>query len=546
MFLCLLIALFVMPASLWAAENETVDLDMVTQIRQEGFRHSQAMLLLSELTDRLGARVTGSPSLKKANEWSRDKLTEWGLTNPHLESWPFGRGWESEFTSVRMVAPDTAMLWALPRAWTPGTNGTVRGKVVRVSISGKQDLEKYKGKLAGTIIVMGSLRQLKPETEPPSMRITDAQLTQVTEYAIPRDSSAAGASAGSTGPGNSNGGSGLSQALMAQFFVDEKVLAVVEPSMYDEGLVTVSGTKAYRAGETVGVPVLNMAIEHYGRISRLLDRNVSVELEMNVQNRFVDDDTMAYNTIAEIPGTDKKDEIVMLGGHIDSWHGGTGATDNAAGVAACMEAVRILKALGVKPRRTIRIGLWSGEEQGLLGSRAYVAQHFAARPEPSDPKEKQMPVYLRRSGALQFKPEYKKLAAYFNIDNGGGKFRGIFAQDNAAVRPIFQAWIEPFHDLGVRTVTMRTTGGTDHLSFDGVGLPGFQFLQDPLDYMAHTHHSNMDVYERVVREDLMQQAVVMAWFVYNAAMREQPLPRKPMPVEEKPSSTQKVAQKAAR
>jgi hypothetical protein len=510
---------------LWAASPETLDLEMLTRIRQEGFRRSQVMQTLSEITDRIGSRVTGSPQMKEANNWAKDKLNEWGLVNAHLESYgPFGRGWQEEFTSVRMVAPEIAMLRAIPRAWTPGTNGVIRGKVVKIKVEKKEDLEQYKGKVASMIVLAADMREVKPATDPLSTRLTDQRLDEIGQYQIPPERGG-----GRYSPEEARKRMEMAKA-MNQFFLDEKALAVIEPSQYDQGLVTVSGTQAYKAGEVTGVPTLNMAIEHYGRISRLLDRKVPVELELNVQTRFFDDDPMAYNTLAEIPGSDKKDEVVILGAHLDSWHGGTGATDNGAGVAACMEAVRILKALDLKPRRTIRIALWSGEEQGLLGSRGYVKQHFAARPDPTDPKEKELPEYMRRpTGPLQFKPEYNKMAAYFNIDNGTGKLRGVYAQENTAVRPIFETWIEPLKDLGVNTVTMRNTGGTDHHSFDAVGLPGFQFIQDPIEYFTRTHHSDMDVYERIQREDMMQQAVVMAWFVYNAATREQMLPRAPLP-----------------
>jgi Zn-dependent M28 family amino/carboxypeptidase len=252
---------------------------------------------------------------------------------------------------------------------------------------------------------------------------------------------------------------------------------------------------------------------------------------VEVKTKFYDDDPMAYNTVAEIPGTDKKDEIVMLGGHMDSWHTGTGATDNGCGVAVAMEAVRILEALHVKPRRTIRIALWSGEEEGLLGSRAYVAQHIGERQRPKDlpPAEADLPSFLRRdNGPIVTKPEWNKVSAYFNLDNGSGKVRGIYTQENGAVRPIFETWLEPFHDLGATVVTMKTTGGTDHLSFDAVGVPGFQFIQDPLEYETRTHHSNMDVFERAQKDDLMEASVIMAAFVYNAAMRDQMMPRKPL------------------
>jgi Zn-dependent M28 family amino/carboxypeptidase len=278
-----------------------------------------------------------------------------------------------------------------------------------------------------------------------------------------------------------------------------------------------------------------LTTEHYGRIARILAKGVPVRIEINIVARYHDDDAMAYNTVAEIPGTDKKDELVMLGGHLDSWHGGTGATDNGAGVAVAMEAVRILRTLGVQPRRTIRIGLWSGEEQGLLGSRAYVRQHFAERqPSPQQQQQLQqqrdemsrMMVGMNPMGPLVTKPDHEKFSAYFNLDNGTGKIRGIYLQGNDAVRPIFRAWLAPFHDLGAATLTLQNTGGTDHLAYDGVGLPGFQFIQDPIEYDTRTHHSNMDTYERIQADDMKQAAVIMAAFVYNAAMRDEKLPRK--------------------
>ncbi len=522
-FLILTLVVALIPASALAATNESVDLDAIGQIRSEGYHNSQAMQLLSELTDRIGPRLTGSPNLKLANEWTRGKLAEWGFANAHLEGYDFGRGWTNEFTSVRMMTPDTAMLMALPRAWSPGTNGAVRGKAVKVSIKSAADFERYRGKLAGMIVLSGDPKEVKSHTDPEATRYTDEKLGEISQFSI----------ASRYGPTMGRDEMLKSFQLrrdISKFYFDEKVLAVIEPSNYDLGLVTMSGLE-YRKDANNPYPVLNMVVEHYGRISRLLERDVPVELELNVQNKFFDDDNKAYNTIAELPGTDKKlaDEVIMIGGHLDSWHGGTGATDNATGVVAAMEALRILKTLDLKPRRTIRIALWSGEEQGLLGSRAYVSEHLASRPEPN-PRDKDLPFSLRQSsGPLTFKPEYKKVVAYFNLDNGGGKLRGIYTQENSAVAPIFASWIEPLKDLGCATITQRNTGSTDHVSFDAVGVPGFQFIQDPLDYMSRTHHSSMDVYERVQREDLIQQAVVLASFAYDAAMREQPLPRKALP-----------------
>jgi len=519
-----------------AAGPEPVDLEMVTQIRQEGFRNSQVMNILGTLTDRMGARVTGSPSLKKANEWSRDKLTEYGLANAHLEAWgPFGRGWAEESTSVRMIAPDVSTLFALPRAWTPSTNGTVRGKVVRFKADRPEDLEKYRGKLAGMILLVGESRDVKEQTQAASVRLTNERLTEIAQYGIPN----ANAGRGGMDPQEYLKSQAFRRTLN-KFLEEEKALAIIEPSRFDGGAVTMAGGGSNRNGEPVGVPALNMAVEHWGRIYRLVEQQVPVELELNVKSSFYDNDEMAYNTIADIPGTDKKDEYVILGAHIDSWHGGTGATDNAAGVAVVMEAARILKALGVKPRRTIRVALWSGEEQGLLGSRAYVDKHIATFPEPTDPKERELPSWLRRpAGPPEQKADYKKVSAYFNLDNGTGKIRGIYCQENAAACPIFGTWLEPLKDLGATTVTLRNTGGTDHQPFDRVGVPGFQFIQDPVEYFTRTHHTNMDVYERVQRDDLMQAAVVMASFAYHAAMREQMIPRKPLPrVEQRQATTQ--------
>jgi hypothetical protein len=504
--------------------TENIDYDMVTRIREEGFRDSKVMDILEELTDRIGPRVTGSPNMKKANEWAREKLTQFGISNAHLESYgPFGRGWAEELTWVRMTSPDVATLVALPRAWTPSTPGPVKGEVVRVKIDKIEDLEQYRGKLAGKILLMGEPPDLKMHTDADGTRLSEQKLDEISEYGIPSDRI----------PGGFNREAMMKRMQLnnslIEFFQDEKVAAVIEPSHYDGGMVTMYGGQ-HEKGKPVGVPTVNMAAEHWGRIYRLLEHNVPVEVELNVQTKFYDDDDKAYNTVAEIPGTDKKDEIVMIGGHLDSWHGGTGATDNGTGAAAAIEAMRILKALDVKPRRTIRIGLWSGEEQGLLGSRAYVSDHLAAFPEPTDPKEKEVPSFMRRrSGPLQFKPDYNKVSAYFNLDNGSGKLRGIYCQENAGACALFEQWIAPFKDLGLTMVTMRNTSGTDHLSFDAVAVPGFQFVQDPLEYFSRTHHTNMDVYERVQREDVMQQAVVLAWFAYEAAMRDQMIPRKSLP-----------------
>jgi len=519
---CSLVVVLSFVPALWAQEK--VDLETMSRIRYEGFHNSKVMDYASGLMDSIGERLTGSPNMKRANEWTRDQFTAMGLSNAHLEAWgPFGRGWTSQYVNARMTSPDIAPLIVYAKAWTPGTNGVVTGKCVRVTLEDKKDFDKYRGKLAGMIVLAGPDADLKPITEAPFKRLSDDDLAKIGEYQIPSER-----------PMFRMAEFARRRQLMKelnQFYADEKVLAVIDHSRDSAGggTVFVQSGGSYKPGETTTVPQLTMASEHWSRIARLLQQKKDVTLELNVANTFYDDDPMQYDTLAEIPGTDKKDEIVMLGAHLDSWHAGTGATDNGAGTIVMMEAVRILKTIGVKPRRTIRIGLWSGEEEGLLGSQYYVQQHFGSRPPLDDPDMKGMPTLLRRqAGEVSVKPEQAKVSAYFNVDNGTGKIRGVYLQENQAVAPIFEAWMKPFKDLGMTTLTMRNTGGTDHQSFDAVGIPGFQFIQDPIEYDTRTHHSNMDVYDRLQPEDLKQIAVIVAGFVYDAAMRDPMLPRKPI------------------
>ena len=519
---CLLVAIVSSVPALWSQEK--VDLETTSRIRYEGFHNSKVMELASGLMDSIGERLTGSPNMKRANEWTRDQLTAMGLSNAHLEPWgPFGRGWANQYVNARMTSPDVVPLLVYSKAWTPGTNGVVTGKCIRVNIEKKEDFDKYKGKLAGMIVIFGPDAEVTPITDAPYKRYTDDDLAKTGEYQIP----------GERPPFRMSEIARRRQFVkdLNQFLADEKVLAVIDHSRGTAGggTVFVQSGGSYKPGETTTIPQLTMAAEHWSRIARLLQQKKEVTLELNVANTFYDDDPMQYDTIAEIPGTDKKDEVVMLGAHLDSWHAGTGATDNGAGTIVMMEAVRILKALDIKPRRTIRIGLWSGEEEGLLGSQGYVEQHFGSRPPLDDPNMKGMPTLLRRdAGPVTVKPEQAKVSGYFNVDNGTGKIRGVYLQENEAVAPIFEAWMRPFKDLGMTTLTMRNTGGTDHQSFDAVGIPGFQFIQDPIEYETRTHHSNMDVYDRLQPEDLKQISVIVASFVYDAAMRDQMLPRKPI------------------
>jgi carboxypeptidase Q len=514
-----------------------VDLDMVTKIRTEGFTDSKVMETASDLMDRIGPRLTGSPQMKAANEWTKDQLSQWGLSNAHLEAWgPFGRGWWYQKSSVRMTAPDHAQLTALPKAWTPGTNGVVKARVARLNPKTKDDLPSFKGRFAGKIVLYGEPAKMEPHVKPDIERFDEKKLAEEFQYEMPG------------GPPRYNREEARKRAELRRaadkFLEEEKALAVIEAGRGDLGVFNVQGGGEWRVSKPKpSLPSLAMEPEHFGRIARLLDANTDVELELDVEARFVDEDQMQWNTIAELPGTDKKDEVVMLGAHLDSWHGGTGATDNGAGTVAVMEAMRILKAVGAKPRRTIRVALWSGEEQGVYGSRAYVDQHFASRP-PLTKEEADRPWYLQKEKwPITVKPEFAKLAAYFNLDNGSGKIRGIYCEDNAGVVPIFEAWLAPFRDLGATTVTLNRTGGTDHESFDKVGLPGFQFVQDELDYSSRTHHTNMDLYERLQKNDLMQASVILAAFAYNAAMRDAVLPRKPMPKEPPAEKIEKKEEK---
>jgi carboxypeptidase Q len=522
--------------------TESLDMSMYQRIRDEGLNHSHVMEFASALMDGIGPRLTGSPNAKKANEWTRDTLTKIGLENAHLEDWgEFGLGWQQINTWARMVAPDTAVLILQSTPWSPATPGPVTGDVVFVNIQTDKDFDQYKGKLGGKVVLYGPMREVPPVDKALFERYTDQQLQELAEFPV------------------NGGGGGLPpdmQARMraymermrmidkiAQFFADEKVAAVIEPSrngknsggsggtFFDDNGATL-GRTPYLAEKRVKIPVAVAAIESYGRLYRLVEAHVPVSVEINIDTKFTGEHEHAYDTVAEIPGTDPKlkDQVVMVGGHLDSWIAGTGATDNGAGTVVAMEAVRILEALGVKPRRTIRIALWTGEEQGLFGSRGYCRQHFGSAALSTAPDQVALPEFMRRAtGPLEVKPEQKLISAYFNVDNGSGKIRGIYAQGNAAVAPIFTQWMAPLKDLGVTTLTMRNTGGTDHLSFDAVGIPGFQFIQDDLDYESRTHHSNQDVVERLQPADLKQIATVEAIFLYNAAQRDQMIPRKPLP-----------------
>lgn len=502
---CLTLLLMGRPG-LSAQSGEPVDLDAIQRIKAEGFERTQVMDTGWWLTDMYGPRLTNSPQMRNAADWAVRKMTEWGLANVKQEPWgsEFGRGWSNERTVLHVVKPEPWPVIAYARAWTPGTNGPITAEAVL--LAPLTNLERFKGQLKGKIVLLQAPRDVSLLWNAPATRLTPQQLDQMQEQPMPR-------AGGGGGPQNQGGPGQMTTAQRNAFLLAEGVVAVLEPGagMGDSGSVLVSSGGSRNLKDPPAPSQLAVATEHYNRIARLLEHKVPVTLDIDVRSTFHDKDLGMFNIVGEIPGTDKADEVVMLGAHFDSWHGGTGATDNASGSAVMMEAMRILKQSGVKLRRTVRIGLWTGEEQGLIGSRMYVKNHFA------DPE------------TMQLKPEHATLAAYFNMDNGTGAYRGVYLQGNEAVRPIFQQWITSFNNLGMTHLTIRNTGGTDHLSYNAVGLSGFQFIQDDMQYGTRTHHTNLDVYDQIVAADMMKNAVITAAFVYHAANRDLMLPRKALP-----------------
>ncbi|MCM3903615.1 MAG: M20/M25/M40 family metallo-hydrolase [Pyrinomonadaceae bacterium] len=516
--------------------------DPIERIKDEGMNRSQVMQTLSYLTDVIGPRLTNSPGMKRANEWTRDQMIKWGLQNAHLEAWgPFGRGWTLKRFPAQVVEPQAIPLIAYPKAWSPGTNGPLTAEVIYFDAKDEADMQRFKGKLKGAIVLSAPVREVKAHFDAPGTRINEKDLLALADAPEPR--------AGTSRRFQMTPEMRAAFTLAAQknlFLQAEGAAMVIDPSRQgDGGTIFVQSASVpqpvpaepfgpnsrsippYDKNAPKFAPQVVLAVEHYNRIVRLIQAGEKVTMTVDLGVEWQDTDPMGYNTVAEIPGSDLKDEIVMLGGHMDSWHSGTGATDNGAGVAVAMEVVRILQALNLKPRRTIRVGLWSGEEQGLLGSRAYVAEHFGRFETPAagalGPSASPAPA-----PKLLTKPEYEKFSGYFNLDNGTGKIRGVYLQGNEGVRTLFREWLTPFRDMGAATLTISNTGGTDHLSFDAIGLPGFQFIQDEIEYDTRTHHSNQDVFDRIQADDMKQAATIIAAFVYKTATRDEKLPRKPM------------------
>ncbi|MFT6828335.1 MAG: carboxypeptidase Q [Roseivirga sp.] len=484
------------------AQNTKVDYESIYKIKDEGFNNSQVMDIAWNLTDRIGPRLTGSEGLKKAYDWTSSKYKEWGLTNVKVDAWgEFGQGWEVDKAYVAMTVPYYQAMIGIPKAWTPGTNGAISAEVVYVDFNTEADLAKLKGQLKGKIVVMPTATAAENQYSADASRLTEDQLTGMEEMSI------------------RGGGSNNNASRISEFRRLSNLRRAAYSMLKEEGVALVLATNRGGQGtfftsngarnDESALPEIEMAPEHYNRLVRLLQKGEKVMVEADTKTRFLTADTKGYNVLGEIQGSDPvlKDEVVMIGAHLDSWFAGTGATDNAAGSAVMMEVMRILKTSGVKLKRTVRIGLWSGEEQGIFGSRNYVQNVFMNNKKPNKAHE--------------------KFSAYYNMDNGTGAIRGIYLQGNEATKSLFEEWFKPFHEIGAHTITTRNTGGTDHLAFDGIGLPGFQFIQDPIAYNTRTHHSNMDVYEALEEVDLKKNAVIIAAMVLQTANMDGKMPRKP-------------------
>lgn len=489
--------------------QEKVNLDMMEKIKDEERNHSQVTMIAHNITDVCGARLTNSPGYKRAVQWITQTFKEWGLQNAGPEAWgEFGKGWSTEASYLAMKVPYYQPLIAYPVAWTKGTEKSVTAQVILLDKLDSANIDKIGSGLKGKIVMTkASEKNLRSAFTAYATRYPDSTLNKTPDmYMFSRAALEAYLPV-------------IRSAYRTRVYLQSKgALALLsEKSASRDGTIFVDGMPGYAKNYQATLPEMVLVTEDYLRLERLIEDNKNVQLEVNVKNKFYSDDLTGYNVVGEIPGADPnlKSQVVMLGGHLDSWHSGTGATDDGAGCIVMMEAMRILKQLNVQPRRTIRIALWGGEEEGLLGSFGYVKKHFG------DPKD------------MNLKPEQKNISAYFNLDNGSGKIRGIFLQNNDKVADIFKSWLEPFADVGATGVTQSNTGSTDHLSFDAVGIPGFQFIQDPLEYLTRTHHSNMDVYDHLSIDDLKQAAVIVAAFVYNTAMRDEMIPRKPLPKPER-------------
>ncbi|HEX9931810.1 MAG TPA: M20/M25/M40 family metallo-hydrolase [Allosphingosinicella sp.] len=510
-----------------AAAAQQVDRGTINRILDEAMNRSEVMETAHHLTDRIGGRLTNSPQMRQAERWTQQRFRDWGLANVRAEGFEFGRGWSIASHMSRMTAPRPLVLRSIPVAWTPPTNGTISAGILVAPMTEVEDFARFRGQLRGKIVLISRPTAGSEPTEPAFRRLTDDDLRQRNTYQQPNYSPQQVERT-------------LSRADFAErldaFLAEEGALAWVRQSYRDGGLVHGAGY-SYRAGRTPRLPGVEMAAEDYRRLARLALTEASPTLEIASDVRFHDEDVNAYNILADIPGTDPSAGYVMAGAHLDSWVAADGAVDNAAGSAVVMEAARILRRLGLRPRRTIRFALWSGEEQGILGSLAYVERHLATRPPETNPARQRLRPgqTWRHRWPITPRPGHRDLVAYFNLDNGSGRIRGIHAEGNVAAVPIFQEWLAPFASMGATSVSIQPTTGTDHVHLQSVGIPGYQFIQDPLDYGSRLHHTSIDTYDHLRAEDLRQAAVIMASFLWNAANRDEPLPRMPLPTEPRPS-----------
>lgn len=514
-------ALALTAPALTQSHAQSVDRTVVARLLDEGTNHSEVMVTAEYLADLIGPRLTNSPAMRKAEDWTQARFRDWGLSNVHKEGFDFGRGWSIERSSVRMITPRPILLTAIPIAWTPGTNGPVTADVIVAPIAKERDFDKWKGKLAGKIVMVTRPTDGSEPGAAPFRRLSGEDLGKLDNYQQPKYDPEA----------TDRRLKRLDFAKkMDAFLKSEGAVAYATQARADGKLVHGEGY-LFGVGETPTVPGIEIAAEDYRRLARLAKAGIAPKVEIDTRVAYDDSDPKAYNIIAEIPGTDPKAGYVMAGAHLDTWVAGDGAADNGAGVAMIMEAARILKTTGVRPKRTIRFALWSGEEQGILGSLAYVEQHLASRGSPGDPPATGLARYYGWSNRwpITTKPGYSELAAYFNLDNGTGKIRGIYAENNPGVVPIFREWLSPFSGMGATTVAIQKTGGTDHVFLQAVGLQGFQFIQDPLDYFTRTHHTNLDTFDHLKGDDMRQASVIIASFLLNAANADKALPKPPLP-----------------
>ncbi|OYY67709.1 M20/M25/M40 family metallo-hydrolase [Sphingomonas sp. 28-63-12] len=500
---------------------QSVDRTAVAQIIDEGINHSQVMVTAEYLSDVIGARLTNSPSMRQAEDWTQARFKQWGLSNVHKEGFEFGRGWSIEHSSVRMITPRAIQLTAIPIAWTPSTPGPVAAPAIVAPISKERDFDKWRGQLKGKIVLLTRPNNGSEPGTAPFRRYSSEDIAKFDSFQQPvYDPETADRRMKRLD---------FAKKLDA-FLKAEGAVAYANQARADGKLVHGEGY-LFGVGETPQVPGVEIAAEDYRRLARLIKAGMTPTIEIDTKVAYDDSDTKAYNIIAEIPGSDPKAGYVMAGAHLDSWVAGDGATDNGAGTAMIMEAARILKTTGIRPKRTIRFALWVGEEQGILGSLAYVEQHLATRGSPNDPPQTGLARFYGWANRWPItpKPGYGELAAYFNLDNGSGKIRGIYAENNPAVVPIFRDWLAPFAAMGATNVVFQKTGGTDHVFLQAAGLQGFQFIQDPLDYFPRTHHTSLDTFDHLKGDDMRQASTILASFLLNAANADKALPKPPLP-----------------